>query len=104
MAVLARNVIQRHPDTGQVHVLSAGDEVPDWATVDNPRALQSEGDAGDDGAPDEGSDDELQDILGELADDDLESKNVDDLKDLLRERDLPVSGTKDELVERLREA
>lgn len=33
----------------------------------------------------------------------LEDKTVDELKDLLRERDLPVSGNKDELVARLSE-
>lgn len=34
---------------------------------------------------------------------DLEDYSVDQLKDLLRERDLPVSGNKAELIERLRE-
>ena len=103
MPKLARTVIQRHPDTGRVHTLHAGEEVPEWATVTNSAALVSEddteGEPGADGA--EGDPDELQDILGEPADG-LESFNVDKLKDLLRERDLAVSGTKDELVERLR--
>ena len=106
MATLARTVIQRHPETGRVHTLPAGSEVPDWATVTNPAALVSddaEGEPGDGGAPDEDdTTDELQDILGEPADD-LEDLNVEELKDLLREADLPVSGTKDELIERLRE-
>lgn len=103
MATLARTVIQRHPKTGRVHVLHAGEEVPEWATVTNPAALVSdddaEGEPGDGDAPDI----ELQDILGEPVDD-LEDKNVEELKDLLRGLDLPVSGTKEELVERLREA
>ena len=32
---------------------------------------------------------------------DLEGKTVAELKDLLREQDLPVSGTKAQLIERL---
>lgn len=36
--------------------------------------------------------------------DGLENMTVDELKDLLRTRNLPVGGTKDELVSRLREA
>jgi SAP domain len=35
---------------------------------------------------------------------DLEELTVEELKDELRERDLPVSGTKDELIERLQQA
>jgi hypothetical protein len=38
------------------------------------------------------------------APDDLEALTVEDLRDLLRARDLPVSGTKTELVSRLRAA
>jgi hypothetical protein len=41
---------------------------------------------------------------GDGAEDDLEDWTVDELKDELRERDLPVSGNKDELVKRLKEA
>jgi hypothetical protein len=34
----------------------------------------------------------------------LEDKTVEELKEELREQDLPVSGNKDELIERLEEA
>lgn len=36
--------------------------------------------------------------------DDYDDFLVADLQDILRDRDLPVSGTKDELIDRLREA
>lgn len=52
-------------------------------------------DDGDD--PDEGDDD------GDDEGDNYEDLNKDDLKAALAERDLPTSGTKDELIARLRE-
>lgn len=39
---------------------------------------------------------QVEDTSGDYAD-----KNVEELKDLLRERDLPVSGSKEQLIERL---
>ena len=46
----------------------------------------------------------LADMPAPVEDDepvDLESLSVSELKDMLRERDLPVGGTKAELIERL---
>lgn len=56
-------------------------------------------------APDEPQAD-LPPLEGTAADDEAqgyEAQTVEDLKDELRERDLPVSGTKDELIARLEE-
>lgn len=43
---------------------------------------------------------------GDASDEDaeLESQSKDDLKELAKSLDLPVSGSKDELIERIREA
>jgi hypothetical protein len=57
-------------------------------SVDAQRQYADDADEGDEGAGDE---------------DTYEDMNVPELKDVLKRRDLPVSGTKQELIDRLRE-
>jgi hypothetical protein len=91
--VLATNVHVEHE--GESVLLEAGSELPKWARelVTNPAAFVPEGEA-DQEEPDPGSDEAKG-----YAD-----QTVDELTALLKERELPTSGNKAELVARLTEA
>jgi hypothetical protein len=85
--------------------------------VETPERPEGDGDEGDDGDDGDAEDAEDGDEGDEDGDDDenggdeqravgepIDGPTRDELRDELRERDLPVSGTKDELAERLAEA
>lgn len=46
----------------------------------------------------------LEEKVIEATEESFEDKTVDELKDLLRAKDMKVSGTKEELIERLEDA
>jgi hypothetical protein len=73
---------------------ASSDEVGDAGSDDD----EPDDDEPDDDEPDD--DGEVQSAVGEPID----GPTRDDLRDRLRELDLPVSGTKDELQQRLAEA
>jgi hypothetical protein len=61
----------------------------------------------DDGEDDDGEDDDGEDDGGDVQEavgEPIDGPTRDELREELRELDLPVSGTKDELAERLEEA
>ena len=113
--VVQRSVFVRNTDTGEQGWLHEGDEVPDWADgyIQNEKVFEPRPEIF---VSADGKNFTLGDALKQkmspealAATEDspnqqaeFEAMTKEDLQDLLRERDLPVSGTKDELIERLR--
>lgn len=84
------HVVLRHG--GELVRLAPGDSVPEWADelVTNPKLLEGE--------------DEVEETESEApGGDGYDDMNKEELQSVLEDRDLPVSGNKDELIERLRE-
>lgn len=116
-----RSVYVRNPDTGQEGWLHEGDEVPDWAEgcIKNDKVFQPRPEVfiSADGAQAFTLGASLKEQLPESQvegaeagsggaapnqEADFDAMSKEELQELLRERDLPVSGNKDELIERLR--
>lgn len=116
MATFKRDVHVSNPETGDAAWFKPGDEVPDWAVdyvdegnLGDPEALDGledypaadqrsvggndENDSPVTGVPEGEGGSEASGTYGNMSN--------EELKDLLSERDLPVSGTKKELVNRL---
>jgi hypothetical protein len=114
MTTFKRDVHVSNPETGDAAWFHPGDEVPDWATdyvdegnvgdpeeanglEDYPAADQRPvGGNDEDDSPVTGKPEASSDVSGTYG-----SMTNEELKDLLAERDLPVSGSKKELVNRL---
>jgi hypothetical protein len=82
-------------------------ETPDRSDAEGtPEEEDGEDDDGDDDENDEDDEDDEDDgsDVQEAVGEPIDGPTRDELRDELRELDLPVSGTKDELAERLEEA
>ncbi|MBN9209350.1 MAG: hypothetical protein J0H96_11890 [Microbacterium ginsengisoli] len=101
---IAATAVHVHTEDGSSVVFAAGESVPKWAqklitndavyaTVETPETPET-ADAGTSSAAGDGSSSTRE----------YESLTVDGLKELLKTRELPQTGNKEELVTRLREA
>jgi hypothetical protein len=97
MAKIARTHVHVHKKDGTVKVFAAGEEIPAWAQkvitnndvyAENAESVEPDSDGGDEG--------------GEQGP--YDGKSDDELRAILRERELPTDGDTAALVERLTQA